>query len=84
MPPPAFQRFLALDRVGDVVIFLVPDEPDSAILRGEGLLVDALLVVVHPLQQVGGDADIDRAAFLARRHVDITAHRSSFTEWVLG
>jgi len=57
---PFFQGFLAGDRTFHGVVLFVPDECLDVVLGGESL-DDSFAVLPDALNQVGGDADIERA-----------------------
>lgn len=54
-------------------MLLIPDEPLHPISSGEARTGTAL-VFRNAATEITGDADIDRAALLACRHVDIAGH----------
>jgi hypothetical protein len=72
-PPPFLQFLLAVNRIADIKELLIPDKPRDAVTGGEAFAL-AFLVLRNAAAEIGGHADVDRAALLARHHVGVTGH----------
>lgn len=56
---PALERLLPRDRVGDLAVILVPDQPRHAVATGEAVRRARAMLMDAP-REVVGDADIER------------------------
>src|SRR5205085_9696009 len=70
--PPLLDLFFACDCRHRVIIALEPDEPIDAVSGGEASQ-QLVLMLVHPTDQIIGDAQIQRPVSPARKQINVVA-----------
>jgi hypothetical protein len=69
LPLPALNGLFTRNRVADVEMFLIPNEPNDTVFRGEARN-DPVFVFVDPAIEIGSYARVDRSILLAREDVN--------------